>query len=82
MGIARTSGRNFIQAEAEAYASGTTTVHISTCSQTTAGPPTALIRFDAVLLSRVDRAARKRRISSAEWLAAAVSRMLDEEEQA
>ncbi len=81
MGIAHTSGRKFIQASAEAYASGTTTVHISTRSQTMSGPTTAAVRLDDILLSRVHRAARKRGISGAEWIAAAVSRVLNDEGQ-
>jgi hypothetical protein len=42
----------------------------------------AMIRFDAELLARVDRAARRRGVSRSAWVAFTLSKALDEEEQA
>jgi metal-responsive CopG/Arc/MetJ family transcriptional regulator len=41
-----------------------------------------MIRFDAELLARVDRAARRRGVSRSAWVAFTLSKALDEEEQA
>jgi hypothetical protein len=40
----------------------------------------AMIRFDAVLLARVDRAARRRGVSRSAWVAFTLSKALDDEE--
>jgi hypothetical protein len=41
----------------------------------------AMIRFDAALLARVDRAARRRGVSRSAWVAFTLSKALDDEEQ-
>jgi hypothetical protein len=41
----------------------------------------AMIRFDAVLLARVDRAAKRRGISRSAWVAFTLSKALDAEDQ-
>ncbi len=41
----------------------------------------AMIRFDAALLVRVDRAARRRGVSRSAWVAFTLSKALDDEEQ-
>ena len=41
-----------------------------------------MIRFDAGLLARVDRAAKRRGVSRSAWVAFTLSKALDEEEQA
>jgi hypothetical protein len=40
-----------------------------------------MIRFDAALLARVDRAARRRGVSRSAWVAFTLSKALDDEEQ-
>lgn len=40
----------------------------------------AMIRFDAALLARVDRAARRRGVSRSAWVAFTLSKALDDEE--
>jgi Ribbon-helix-helix protein, copG family len=40
-----------------------------------------MIRFDAELLARVDRAARRRGVSRSAWVAFTLSKALDDEEQ-
>ncbi len=42
----------------------------------------AMIRFDAVLLARVDHAARRRGVSRSAWVAFTLSKALDDEEAA
>jgi hypothetical protein len=42
----------------------------------------AMIRFDAALLARVDRAARRRGVSRSAWVAFTLSKALDDEEAA
>jgi hypothetical protein len=41
----------------------------------------AMIRFDAGLLARVDRAAKRRGVSRSAWVAFTLSKALDDEEQ-
>jgi hypothetical protein len=41
----------------------------------------AMIRFDATLLARVDKAARRRGVSRSAWIAFTLSKALDDEEQ-
>jgi hypothetical protein len=41
----------------------------------------AMIRFDAELLARVDKAARRRGVSRSAWVAFTLSKALDDEEQ-
>jgi hypothetical protein len=41
----------------------------------------AMIRFDAMLLARVDRAAKRRGISRSAWVAFTLSKALDAEDQ-
>lgn len=40
----------------------------------------AMIRFDAALLARVDRAARRRGVNRSAWVSFVLSRALDDEE--
>ena len=40
----------------------------------------AMIRFDAALLARVDKAARRRGVSRSAWIAFTLSKALDDEE--
>ena len=42
----------------------------------------AMIRFDAALLARVDRAAKRCGVSRSAWVAFTLSKALDDEEQA
>jgi predicted HicB family RNase H-like nuclease len=41
----------------------------------------AMIRFDAELLARVDKAAKRRGVSRSAWVAFTLSKALDDEEQ-
>ena len=74
----RKPAQNKEEAGAAKYIEGAAAT--STASGTRRTP--AMIRFDAALLARVDKAARRRGVSRSAWIAFTLSKALDDEEQA
>jgi hypothetical protein len=84
MAVTKIPGRKAPSQEAAAakfIEGASASVQASTAVPGTGRRP-AMIRFDAALLARVDRAARRRGVSRSAWVAFTLSKALDDEEAA